>query len=67
MTVVQRIYTQPQAKITYKDIKVKGKNVKQRIITSGIKEVMKVADKSKKKHDISELLSNFHQKVTTKI
>ena len=62
--VVQKIYTEPQAQVSYKDIVVNGKKVKQRIFTTDLKEVMKVTEKEKQVHPLLTTLSKFTKEVS---
>lgn len=62
--VVQKIYTEPQAQITIKDFKVKGKVVRKRIISTDLEEFKKVFDKDKPRQDLIETFRKFHKSVT---
>lgn len=42
VTVVQKIYTEPQAKIYLKDVVENGKKVKKRFVETNIEELLKV-------------------------
>lgn len=45
VVLVQRLKTEPQAQIIYKETEINGKTVKQRMIQTDIEELVKVADK----------------------
>ena len=66
VNVVRKIYTEPQAQISIKELKINGVKQKKRIITTAIKEVVKVIDKTENKHDLKETLDKFHKKVIKK-
>lgn len=63
VSVVHKIYTEPQAKVNYRDKKVNGKNVKNRIFNTTMKEVMKVANKDKKAQPLTKTLFKFTTEV----
>ena len=61
VTLVQRIYTQPQAQISYKVRKVGNKTEKIRLIKTDYTELMKVVDKQS---SLMEAFSKFNKAVT---
>lgn len=66
VTVVQKIYTEPQAQIKYKEKKVNGKIVKYRVVETDIEEFGKVRGKSEKKIPLIEAIHRFNKTINKK-
>jgi len=64
--VVQKIYIEPQAQISFKDISMGNEKIKHRIINTDFIEFLKVADKNKQKQPLKELFKKFNKAVTKK-
>jgi len=59
--LTRKIYTEPQARITYKDVRVKGKIVKDPTYHTDIEEVAKVMEKPAE--PIREVMKKFYKSV----
>lgn len=60
----RKIYTEPQANISYQDVKVGNKILKKRIFKTSIEEFAKVVDNNKHSESISDVASKFIMEVT---
>jgi hypothetical protein len=66
--VVKKIYTEPQAQLFYKDLKIDGKTVRQRIIKTDFEELKKVVDNKTSQYPLEKAFCNLIEKViNTKI
>jgi hypothetical protein len=66
VTVVQKIYTEPQAQIKFKEKKVNGKIVKYKVVETDIEEFGKVRGKNETKIPIIEAIHRFNKAVNKK-
>lgn len=64
VNLTRRIYTEPQAIISYKDRKTEKEIVKDRIITTDIEELKKVLSTEKQSETIIEVMRRFNKSVT---
>lgn len=62
--VIQRLYTEPQAKITIKDFKKNGEMFHKKVISTDLEEFKKVFDKDKPRQGLIETFRKFHKSVT---
>ncbi len=62
VNLARKIYTEPQAQVTYKDRKIGKKTQKDRIFTTDMKELTKVMKKPAE--PIEEVFRKFHKSVT---
>lgn len=62
VNLTRKIYTEPQARVTYKDRKVGGKIKKDRIFNTDLNELSKVM--GKKPEPINNVMQKFHKAVT---
>lgn len=62
VNLARKIYTEPQAQVTYEDRKIGTKIQKTRIFNTDIKELSKVMDT--KAEPIEEVFRKFHKSVT---
>lgn len=64
VTVVQKIYTEPQAHIKIIEKKIGKKKIKKRVIESDLVEFKKVVDKDKPTTSLSDAFRAFNKAVT---
>lgn len=62
VNLTRKIYTEPQARVTYEDQKNEGKVKKRRIFNTDIKELTKVMNQ--KAEPIEKVFRKFHKSVT---
>lgn len=63
VTVVQKIYTEPQAQIRYKEKKVRGKIEKYRVFDTDYEELLKVRGKNEKTIPLTEAVKRLQKSV----
>ena len=63
VTVVQKIYTEPQAKIQIFERKIGNKKYKQRVISTDLNELKKVIDKSKPTQSLREVFRSLNKAI----
>jgi len=66
VTVVQRIYTEPQFQIRYKEKKKNGKITKYRIVDTDIEEFGKVRGNNEPKIPLTEAIHRFNKIIDKK-
>ena len=64
VTVVQKIYTEPQAQITIKEVKENGKSIRKRVITTDLEELQKITRKSKGPKSFKDTFGTLNKAVT---